>query len=365
MTLGKKFLERVLLEGQLSEAKKDVDGFKDNFDITTLPVESPVMSGISLPMARQVIQLYHLMGVSVESLEFRPKAVKMAAMEVADEMRTNRPLRVAAQRLFAALATAKGFTRKEEMMEASASMSPEKDVQLLGSQTVKQMGAVLAALKLPASVLQRSIRRDQDSLMATAEILRTGSARTRFTMLAAELGVDLMAVGQKVNADEGFNFDDVDLLSESRSAEKRVIAKLEEAAKVPFAEFQKMYSQRTAAARSIIESVGDQLLEDADDDGLSALMELVTNIAGKGRTQLHAKQEPLSEQEEPSVYDVEAQNLLAALGVDVAKLPAGVRMKMKMVARGDRNIASEKSMIIRLMRALTERLSKQGRELGE
>lgn len=203
MTIGKKFLERVLNEGQLDEAKKDVDGFKDAFDITTLPPTSPAVANLPLPLARQVVQLYHLMGVSVETLEMRPKAVKEAAMAVADEMRTNAPLRRAAQRLFSALATAKGFARKEEeMMEASASMTPEKDVRLMGGAVVKQMEAMLAALKLPAGVLQRAMRRDQGTMMETADILRTGAGRSKFAMLASELGVDLMSIGQTVKVQE-------------------------------------------------------------------------------------------------------------------------------------------------------------------
>jgi hypothetical protein len=203
MTIGKKFLERVLNEGTLSEAKKDVDGFKDDFDVTTMPATSPVVANLPLPLARQVVQLYHLMGVSVETLEMRPKAVKEAAMSVADEMRTNAPLRRAAQRLFAALATAKGFARKEEeVMEATASMTPEKDVRLMGTNVVKQMEAVLAALKLPAGVLQRAMRRDQASMMETADILRSGAGRSKFALLASELGVDLMSVGQSVKVQE-------------------------------------------------------------------------------------------------------------------------------------------------------------------
>lgn len=200
MTIGKKFLDRVL-----TEAKKDVDGFKDAFDITTLSPTSPAVANLPMPMAKQVVQLYHLMGVSAESLEMRPKAVKEAAMEVADEMRTNRPLRMAAQRLFSTLATAKGFARKEEeVMEASASMTPEKDMQLIGNTIVKQMEAVLAALKLPSGVLQRAMRRDQQTMMETADILRTGAGRSKFAMLASELGVDLTAMQQTVKVQEGF-----------------------------------------------------------------------------------------------------------------------------------------------------------------
>ncbi len=199
MTIGKKFLDRVLTEAK----SKDADGFKDDFDITTLSATSPAVANLTMPMARQVVQLYHLLGVSAETLEMRPKAVKEAALTVADEMRTNRPLRLAAQRLFTALATAKGFARKEEeVMEASASMAPEKDVQLIGNTIVKQMEALLAALKLPAGVLQRAMRRDQQSMMDTAAIIRTGAARSKFAMLASELGVDLMGVGQSVKVEE-------------------------------------------------------------------------------------------------------------------------------------------------------------------
>lgn len=198
MTIGSKFLDRVL-----TEDKKDVDGFKDNFDIASLPATHPAVANMPMPMARQVVQLYHLMGVSTETLEMRPKAVREAAIGVAEQMRTNRPLRMAAQRLFTTLATAKGFARKEEeVMEASASMTPEKDMQLLGNTVVKQMEAVLAAMKLPSGVLQRAMRRDQATMMETAEILRSGAGRSKFAMLASELGVDLASVGQTVKVQE-------------------------------------------------------------------------------------------------------------------------------------------------------------------
>lgn len=199
MTIGKKFLERVLNEGK----DKDVDGFKDDFNITTLSATSPAVANLPMPMARQVVQLYHLLGVSAETLESRPKAIKEAAMAVADEMRTNRPLRLAAQRLFTALATAKGFARKEDkVMEASDLMATEKDVNLIGSSIVKQIEAVLAALKMPSGVLQRAMRRDQQALMDTASIIQRGVVRSKFAMLASELGVDLMSVGRTVKVEE-------------------------------------------------------------------------------------------------------------------------------------------------------------------
>ena len=200
MTIGKKFLERVLTEAK----DKDVDGFKDNFDITTLSATSPAVANLPMPMARQVVQLYHLLGVSADTLESRPKAIKEAAMAVADEMRTNRPLRLAAQRLFTALATAKGFARveKQPVEEAVADMDKSMDVNLIGTSIVKQIEALLAALKMPAGVLQRAMRRDQQSLMDTAVLIQRGAVRSKFMMLASELGVDLASIGRTVKVDE-------------------------------------------------------------------------------------------------------------------------------------------------------------------
>lgn len=57
-----------------------------------------------------------------------------------------------------------------------------------------------------------------------------------------------------------------------------------------------------------------------------------------------------------------AQQLLAALGVDVAKLPSTVKMKMKQIEMGDKAIGSQSSML-RLMNTLVAKLSKQGRAL--
>jgi len=199
MSIGKKFLERVLTEA------KDVDGFKDNFDITTIPATSPALANLSMPMARQVVQLYHLMGVSLETLEMRPKAVRDAAMTIADELRTNRPLRLAAQRLFTALATAKGFARKEKeegVMEAADVMKNTVDVNLIGSRVVRQIESVLAALKLPSGVLSRAMKRDAQSLMDTAALIQKGAVRSKFMLLASELGVNLNDVGSEVEVKE-------------------------------------------------------------------------------------------------------------------------------------------------------------------
>jgi hypothetical protein len=251
----KKGYEKAMNEGveELAEATKDVDGFKDNFDITTLSASSPVMANLMMPMARQVVQLYHLMGVSVETLEMRPKAVKSAAMEVADEMRTNRSLRLAAQRLFTTLATSKGFARKEEeVMEAA----PEKDMQLIGNTIVKQMEAVLAALKLPAGVLARAMRRDQQTMMETADILRSGAGRSRFSMLASELGVDLTAMQQSVKVQEGVD-------NAFTPSQKKLIAAIEQNAGKKIAQMSRVELKKvtTAMVKDMSAAETDDLLE--------------------------------------------------------------------------------------------------------
>lgn len=201
MTIGKKFLERVLNE----DKDKDVDGFKDDFDITSMSASSPAISNLTMPMARQVVQLYHLLGVSAETLESRPAAVKEAAMEMADKLRTDRPLRVAAQRLFKALANGKGFSRvKAEAMADMPDMNAdaEEKIRLQGSQFVKQIESVLAAMRLPSGVLKRSMRMDQQALMDTAKMIMTGAVRTKFMVLAELLGVDLQKVGSEVSLGE-------------------------------------------------------------------------------------------------------------------------------------------------------------------
>lgn len=207
MSIGKKFLSRVLNEAK----EKDVDGFKDNFDITSIPSTSPAVANLTMPMARQIVQLYHLLGISLETLESRPKAVKSAALEVADEMRTNRPLRIAAQRLFAALATAKGFARQEvkEAEEAPVvdkitkkPMASDKEIDLIGSKIVRQIEEVLAALNFPSGLLTRAMRRDAASLMDTASLVQRGVVRSKFMMLADQLGVDLANVGSEVTVKE-------------------------------------------------------------------------------------------------------------------------------------------------------------------
>lgn len=196
MSIGKKFLDRVLSEA------KDVDGFKDDFDITTLPATSPAVANMPLPLARQVVQLYHLLGVSAETLEMRPKSIREGAMEMADMLRTDRKLRMLAQRLFSGLAEAKGFGRAEVMEDKAELMKNEVEVDLLGSRVMKQIEALLAAMKLPAGILQRSMRRDRDSLMEAAKLLQSGALRSKFMLLGEALGVDMESVASEITVKE-------------------------------------------------------------------------------------------------------------------------------------------------------------------
>ena len=201
MSIGKKFLDRVLKEA------KDVDGFKDDFDITTLPATSPAVANMPLPLARQVVQLYHLLGVSAETLEMRPKTIRESAMEMADMLRTDRKLRTMAQRLFSGLAEAKGFRRAEVMEDRAEVMKNEVEIDLLGSRVMKQIEALLAAMKLPASILQRAMRRDRDSLMDTAKMLQSGALRSKFMLLGEALGVDMEAVASEIKVKEAVEGD--------------------------------------------------------------------------------------------------------------------------------------------------------------
>ena len=338
MTIGKKFLDRVLTEAK----SKDADGFKDDFDITTLSATSPAVANLTMPMARQVVQLYHLLGVSAETLEMRPKAVKEAALTVADEMRTNRPLRLAAQRLFTALATAKGFARKEEeVMEASASMAPQKDTQLIGNTIVKQMEALLAALKLPAGVLQRAMRRDQQSMMDTAAIIRTGAARSKFAMLASELGVDLMGVGQSVKVEEAATSDAVD------AGHKRVLFKLEKHCGKPVeqctkAELRKAFSAMLDADEIEPDDIGPVL-----DLSRRLQAQLKEANGALGTVPTTAVQQKSGIE----AFHAAASALIAELGLNVSALPNAKMLdrKMMIAQRGD----AFNTRAIRAMNTLT------------
>jgi hypothetical protein len=149
MTIGKKFLERYLAEGkQLDEVKRDVDGFRDNIDIPGLDQTSPLLAG-QLPLAKLATQVYILLGVPVETLERKVKAVKEGAASFAEKMRTNPTLKKTVIRLKDALGESKGFVRK---MEESKTM-PQDELILQGTKMLAQLEKVLTALQLPSAVI--------------------------------------------------------------------------------------------------------------------------------------------------------------------------------------------------------------------
>lgn len=201
MTIGKKFLERYLAEGkQLDEVKRDVDGFRDNIDIPGLDQTSPLLAG-QLPLAKLATQVYILLGVPVETLERKVRAVKEGAASFAEKMRTNPTLKKTVIRLKDALGESKGFVRK---MDEAASAMPQDELMLQGSKMLAQLEKMLVAMELAPAVVKMAMRQNREAMTDTAISLTRGVLRNRFAALASELGVDLASVnvGDKAVAEE-------------------------------------------------------------------------------------------------------------------------------------------------------------------
>ena len=192
MTIGDKFLQRVLTE----KKEVDVDGVKDIFDISTLPADHPAVSSLMAPFSKKVVQMYHLLGVSPESLQLGVRAVKAGAMEMADRIRKDPSLRRAFNRLFDTLAAAKGFTRaavtEADEMRFNAPMGDDK-LMLIGTQNMRKIEKLLSAIMLPDNVLTRSMKRDMDSIRDVGMMIQKGAIRARFEALASQLGVSMDA----------------------------------------------------------------------------------------------------------------------------------------------------------------------------
>lgn len=194
MTIGNKFLQRVLSEARGSQ--EDADGFRDEFDIPGLSPSSPAVANLPFPLAKAVVQIYQLFGLSADTLEMRPKAVRDGALEFANTLRTNLTMKKAAIRLHDALAEAMGYTRKDKAVTEKAAMPSmsQDEITLMGSKTMAQMEEMLLKMGLPSMVIKRAMRNDREAMMKAALLLQKGIVKTRFTALAQELGVNLADV---------------------------------------------------------------------------------------------------------------------------------------------------------------------------
>lgn len=200
MTIGKKFLDRYLGEAvQLDEAKKDVDGRRDNIDVPGLTRTSPLLSA-QTQLAVLATQLYVAMGIPAETLQRKVRATREGADALGEKMRLNPTLRRVVTNFFNALAAQHGWVRAE--VKEAKEVMPQDDFTLMGSRALAQLEAALVALECPEAVVKMAIRQNRESLTDTALLLQKGALRTRFQRMASEIGLELQAVTSGKKASE-------------------------------------------------------------------------------------------------------------------------------------------------------------------
>lgn len=288
MSIGNKFLSRVLAEEKLDEAGKsttrDRDG--DGYDITLDAQQQAMVSKLRYPLPKKIIMLFSLIGVPGNKLNSAGAVDSVA--DASEVLRTNMTVRRAFNSFFDLFATAMG---KKIAAEPKPEAVQEGRLKR-GNFLQKQLETVLVKLGMPESLVSVSGPGIVGTALYKASKVVEDNAELKaaLRMLAVRLGIkpsDSMA------------------------------------------------------------ELGDEPVTEA------------TTVGTVG-TGAQAAQAPAVRGPAPTEIETETLALLAALGIDVKKLPGAVAYKMQMVQRGDKNAGPT---VARLMRTLTAKLSMRGRDL--
>jgi len=144
MTIGNKFLKRVLAEQTIAEAaKEDNDGIMDGFDIPLDAQQRVLAAEMKGKLPKQIIALFSMIGIP--GIKLKSAGAYETVDEASQMLRTNASVRRAFVDFYKAYATASGLAiEKEPMTEAKMKR---------GNYLQKMLETVLVELGLPESLV--------------------------------------------------------------------------------------------------------------------------------------------------------------------------------------------------------------------
>jgi hypothetical protein len=313
MSIGNKFLQRVLSEGHLEEAGKapakpaeDRDGVIDGFNIPLDGQQRMLVSKLKFKLEKQVIVLFSLLGIP--GLKLNTEGITTGVQEAAEMLRQQLSVRRAFMDFLKVYATATGHAiekdaPKEVTPDELAMKEGLNEAKLkAGNYLQKQLETILVKLGLPEDLVSTTgPQQVKTALYRASKVIEDNSdLKLKMRMLAVRMGLkpsDAMAP-----------LDD-------EAAEAKMEA-------------------RRRSGRALSEAPA---------------MQTQAPVAPR------AGQAPAATEVETATH-----NLLLALGINSETLPPQVARKMKLVQQGDKNAGST---IARMMDTLSKRLSQRGRDL--
>jgi hypothetical protein len=193
MSIGNKFLTRVLAESQLDEAgmrqrkqqsnqrARDRDG--DGYDIVLDAQQQALASKLRYPLPKKIIQLFSLIGVPGNKLN--SAGAEESVAEAAELLRTNLTVRRAFNAFFDLFATVKG-------KKIAAEPAPVQEGRLKrGNFLQKQLETVLVKLGMPESLVSTTGPGVVGTALykASKDIEDNGELKAALRMLAVRMGL--------------------------------------------------------------------------------------------------------------------------------------------------------------------------------
>jgi hypothetical protein len=185
MTIGNKFLQRVLAEGHLEEAAPaDKDGVQDGMNIMLDPQQRAIASKLRWKLPKQVVALFAMLGIP--GIKLNTEGIVQSIDEAAEMLRTQLTVRRAFLDFYKAYGAATGKAIAEPKAQPVAEGKMKR-----GNFVQKQLESVLIKLGLPAALVETGGPAVVGNALykASKVIEDNGDLKTKLRMLAMRMGI--------------------------------------------------------------------------------------------------------------------------------------------------------------------------------
>lgn len=205
MTVGSKFLARVLEEA----SAEDKDGVQDGFNIPLDSQARALIGKLKLPLAKRLVAFYVMVGIPGRYLN--TEDVQGAVLEAADMLRKRVAVRRAFLSLYEGLAAAKNFNLPQAATNEAIELVDEAKAdskQKRGSFIQKLLETVMIELGLPESLVVTSGPAAVGvGIYRTAELIEQDSNLERaLRLLATRMGIRQTEATAAVQEDKNEDF---------------------------------------------------------------------------------------------------------------------------------------------------------------